>query len=579
MLSPLALQEVPAQVISGLKSLSQFLPQHLTNTLSNFELMLQAKLKPAQAFCNLLDRLIRANEAGQNAGKILVDPIETRKMRDDWTRFIDPKAIVMREIPCGGADAQKILSEDVVQLLSMGDYGEEFDMDIKSEYVSKASGGDSTFNNDSEFIEHQNATETNNDNNDSNDGNELNDNIAFSKSEVVVLKWAQYLSALPWRFPHVPARLFLLCMSGLLTASLREISMNGGEGFGAWWVVRCWIDEWMGWSAEMGGFLAMKVEGEPARHDTSTQQQQEQKQQEPQEKDQNQVGSGNGIGSGNPISNAINNGKNSSSSADIRRDNFGEDLVLEGDGLRDRASTENLLTCQGSTKLVFPGQGGRRNSGESGKKIGGTPGDVNDGDKNNNKDKEYEFITDAVTAEEEDGVGAVAELDTGTGGNTKPMELGQMPTTTSTNSTIDTDNEKLNQTKEEEDDDNNKEGYAPKDDGEQDDGSDELRSGGGSDQVQGKSQKLMPPEDRISSSSPPSSSSRFADENVLDASAVPDISSFTPADLDDVVLSGHEAEEEEDGNETNKSAITKKMVPSTVDPDNDRKNSNNRSQN
>ena len=231
MLSPLGLHEIPLQVISGLRSLSQYLIVHLTNTLSNYDRMLQAKLKPAQAFCNLLDRLIRANEAGLNAGKILVDPVETRKMRDDWSRFVDPKAIVMREVPCGSVEAQRILGEEVIQLLD--DHVKD---DGKFALKTGANG----------------------------------EAAAFSKSETMVLKWAQYLSSLPWRFPNVSPRLFLLCMSGLLTAALRDISMNGGEGFGAWWVVRCWIDEWMGWSAEMGGFMAMNLDEDGAQNSNTS---------------------------------------------------------------------------------------------------------------------------------------------------------------------------------------------------------------------------------------------------------------------------------------------------------------------
>lgn len=209
MLSPLGLTEIPIQVLTGLKSLAQYLPVHLTNIFK--DKLLEAKLKPAQAFSNLLDRLIRANETGLNAGKILSDSVETGKMKADWERFVDPKAIVLREVPCGSYEAQKILGEDVIQLLSMGS-------------ASNSTNGIIT--------------------------------DSSKPDELVISKWAHYLSCLPYRFPNVQARLFLLCMSGLLTAALREISMNGGEGFGAWWVVRCWIDEWMGWNAEMGGFLA-----------------------------------------------------------------------------------------------------------------------------------------------------------------------------------------------------------------------------------------------------------------------------------------------------------------------------------
>lgn len=222
MLNPLALQEIPNHVLSGLRSLSQHLPQHLSSTLgAHYERMLDSKLKPAQTFCNLLERLVRANESGMNASKILGDPGETLKMRDDWTRFVDAPVIVAREVPCGTPEAGRIMGEEVIQLLTLGDTDTGFE--IKTE-----------------------------------DGATSQTRL---KPDEILMKWAEYLNSLPARFPQTPARLFLLCMSALLTAALREISISGGEGFGAWWVVRCWIDEWMGWSAELGGFLAAVPSG------------------------------------------------------------------------------------------------------------------------------------------------------------------------------------------------------------------------------------------------------------------------------------------------------------------------------
>jgi regulatory factor X len=55
-----------------------------------------------------------------------------------------------------------------------------------------------------------------------------------------------------------------LCTSALVTSALREISLAGGAGFGAWWVLRCWIDEWVGWCAELGGFIGT-TEGDDSK--------------------------------------------------------------------------------------------------------------------------------------------------------------------------------------------------------------------------------------------------------------------------------------------------------------------------
>jgi hypothetical protein len=76
----------------------------------------------------------------------------------------------------------------------------------------------------------------------------------------VLDQWAMWLCELPARFPRVPPRVFLWCMESVGAGALRDITVAGGEGFGAWWVVRCWMDEWMGWIADKGGFLDMDLD-------------------------------------------------------------------------------------------------------------------------------------------------------------------------------------------------------------------------------------------------------------------------------------------------------------------------------
>ncbi|ODQ66448.1 hypothetical protein NADFUDRAFT_23243, partial [Nadsonia fulvescens var. elongata DSM 6958] len=213
MLSPLALQEIPLNVLNGLKSLSQYLPGQIKTTFANMpQYFIDTKLKPAQAFASLLDRLTRVSELAVNAGKLLANPPDRDLMKNDWIKFVDSKMIIEREVACGDEKLRKILDEDVVELLALSD-------------VPKS--GSNTIDRN----EQKDSDDTNN------------------------VQWAEYLSALPARFPKVSARVFLLYMNAVFTAGLREIFLNGGGGFGAWMVVRCWVDEWMGWNAERGGFL------------------------------------------------------------------------------------------------------------------------------------------------------------------------------------------------------------------------------------------------------------------------------------------------------------------------------------
>lgn len=306
LLSPLTLQEIPHRVVQAFRSMSKCLPGHLESHLSIVsDKFVQARVKPAQAFASLLDRFARANETGLQAGKILNNVTELRQMREDWARFVDAKAIVMREVPCGGLAAQKILSEEVIRLLTASEYS----LTIGNRGFDEDQGDNGTKNQEDMNQQQQhhqqdggnlespksNHSNNNNNNNSTKKKNEEGNNKPWSASTTtttssttssastteidsgnnglgieedmetgdsdpkILYKWAQFLTGLPWRFPNVSARLFLLSLSALITAALREISSGGGVGFGAWWVVRSWIDEWMGWSAEMGGFLSMNA--------------------------------------------------------------------------------------------------------------------------------------------------------------------------------------------------------------------------------------------------------------------------------------------------------------------------------
>lgn len=223
LLSPLVLQDVPPQVLQGLRSLCNHLPATLSEAVKNqTEAYQEARMKPALAFVALVDRLLRTNEAGQNAGRILILEPELRQMRSDWTQFINAPTLVEREVPCGGGElVARILQEEVIRLLSPDEYGDVFDPEVMEFRHTKDENGRSH----------------------------------ASKLEEVIVKWARYLSSLPSRFPHVPPRLFLLTFTSVVNAALREITFNGAVSFGAWWVVQCWIGEWMHWTAELGGFL------------------------------------------------------------------------------------------------------------------------------------------------------------------------------------------------------------------------------------------------------------------------------------------------------------------------------------
>lgn len=201
MLANLALQEIPTHVLQQLKQVSQKFTEKLSISLQQLPVKLAvAKLKLAKEFSQLISRLIRVAETAQSANKVLSHDFDRDLMEKDWAKYVDVEQIASKELPCEGENLKKaveILKVKVPQLLK---------------------------------------------------------NVS-SPNEVFINEWASFLAELPHKFTDVPPRLFLLCISALLTSALREISLAGGAGFGAWWVVRCWIDEWVGWCAELGGFI------------------------------------------------------------------------------------------------------------------------------------------------------------------------------------------------------------------------------------------------------------------------------------------------------------------------------------
>ena len=207
-------------------------------------------------------------------------------MRSDWLRFVSPKTIVERELPCGEVLAEQILRDEVVGLLSPenkfsngGSGGQNGDSPVRG----RGGGGEvatpprkrarldivgNSTNNATNpptfaaFDAQTSATEMIDVQPTGSTTDQLPPSDGASMTQGVLDQWAMWLCKLPERFPKVPPRVFLWCMESVGAGALRDITVAGGEGFGAWWVVRCWMDEWMGWIAEKGGFLDMDSETE-----------------------------------------------------------------------------------------------------------------------------------------------------------------------------------------------------------------------------------------------------------------------------------------------------------------------------
>lgn len=66
---------------------------------------------------------------------------------------------------------------------------------------------------------------------------------------------AKKLSVFLTTWDDIPAKLVALTMVSLTTSILRSLSLNSAGSFGAWWIIKCFIDEWIYWCGEIGFFL------------------------------------------------------------------------------------------------------------------------------------------------------------------------------------------------------------------------------------------------------------------------------------------------------------------------------------
>ncbi|CUM63276.1 uncharacterized protein PRCAT00000847001 [Priceomyces carsonii] len=208
MLAKLHLQNVPDEVLQQLKLIaSQYVDKLIGSLQSKVpKSFIMVKYHLAQQFISILSRLIKVIETGQSALKILSNDSEKQAMLDDWMR-LDMREIVLREVHSSQRNCEALL--DKIQ----GDFVNVF----------------APLSKDPEF------------------------NGSLGPA-------ARFLSEIPGKFPNCNPRLFVLIATNLLTTFLREISFISGQSFGAWWIIKCWIDEYFNWMFELGGYLQDEFE-------------------------------------------------------------------------------------------------------------------------------------------------------------------------------------------------------------------------------------------------------------------------------------------------------------------------------
>lgn len=200
MLSRLHSQSISKEVTNPLNELAAGFLNHLTAVLNGKypKPLVTLKLKLARQFVQLLRRLLRCIETGAHAAKVLSSPVERSSMLNDWAS-LPLHDLVIREIPCSTEHFELIF-----------DLVDKRLPDLLNEEPLKGA---------------------------------------------VLAKYSKFIFDLPGAFAGANPWLYALLLSNFLTACIREMTMAGSRSFKSWWMVRCWIDEYMSWSLELGGFF------------------------------------------------------------------------------------------------------------------------------------------------------------------------------------------------------------------------------------------------------------------------------------------------------------------------------------
>lgn len=201
MLARLHLHNVPAAVVDSLKKLSREYYLKVSDALLKHfpPHFVTLKIQLAKLFMDLVSRLLFCIESGVHVSAILSNPSEKVVMLEDWLS-LDIPDIVLRELPCKPANIElliEILDTRLVKLLE----------------------------------------EPNN------------------PRLPVMAKYSEFLFELPEKFPNASPWLFLVLASNILTTCIREMTLAGSRSFKSWWILRCWVDEFIKWYLELGGYL------------------------------------------------------------------------------------------------------------------------------------------------------------------------------------------------------------------------------------------------------------------------------------------------------------------------------------
>lgn len=229
--APLTLQVAPKTVLDALRNISDRLVHHIRDSFHNQPThVIEAKVAPATLFAGLLDRELRVNLTAHAAANMLSNPANRDQMYEDWVSQVNIRKVA-ECLPTRGMD-------DFVKLLVTSIRGLLEPMQVSWDIEGRTIYGEIAM----KTGRHQQS----------------GDIHADSTTENVLDRWVNFLTSLPAHFPYASHAEIVWGVQSVGTAVMRDITIQQGKSFGAWWVTKCWIDEMIAFMAEQGGFMEYK---------------------------------------------------------------------------------------------------------------------------------------------------------------------------------------------------------------------------------------------------------------------------------------------------------------------------------
>jgi regulatory factor X len=228
--SPLTLQVAPKPVLDTLRSISERLVPHIQSSFQGQPShVIKAKIAPATLFAGLLDRELRVNLTAHAAANMLSNPANRDQMYEDWITMVRTRKVAECVPTRGMDDVVTLLLTELRDLLDP--VGVSWELEGSTPYGEMALR---TGRQQQAAIHADNSTEN------------------------VLDRWVNFLVSLPGKFPYASHAEIVWCVQAVGTAVMRDLTINQGKSFGAWWVTKCWIDEMISFLAEQGGFMEYK---------------------------------------------------------------------------------------------------------------------------------------------------------------------------------------------------------------------------------------------------------------------------------------------------------------------------------